>query len=147
MSVTLTSPITGAAQTGLTSPTYTHVPDFPLDVNSKQVAVTALGGTQGGVTAHSVDKPFTLTFKRPKVLKTPSSGANARNNYELLTRKGVNVAALSDPKIAIMRTTIEIPVGSESLDPSSLRAMISAHIGAITQQSAGLGDSTVNGVF
>lgn len=59
MSFTLTSPITGAAQTGFTSPTYTLTSDLAPDNNGKQVAVTALGGTQVGVTTHSVAAPFT----------------------------------------------------------------------------------------
>ena len=64
-----TSPVTGAAQTGLTTPTYTFVADVAPDANGKQVAVTALGGTQVGVTPHSVASPFTGTFVRPKSFK------------------------------------------------------------------------------
>jgi hypothetical protein len=49
MSISVTSPITGGAQTGLTSPTYTVVTDTAPPGNpGKQVAVTALGGTQAG---------------------------------------------------------------------------------------------------
>lgn len=54
MAFTLTSPITGAAQTGFTTPTYTHVSDVAPEANGRQVAVTALGGTQTNVIAHSV---------------------------------------------------------------------------------------------
>jgi hypothetical protein len=69
MSFTLTSPITGAAQTGLTAPTYTHTPDVAPAASGRQVAVTALGGTQTGVLAHTVSSPFTLTFFKPSVSK------------------------------------------------------------------------------
>ena len=69
MSFTLTSPVTGGAQTGFTSPTYTIVSDTAPDNNGKQVAVSAIGGTQSGVTIHSVASPFTITFARPKSFK------------------------------------------------------------------------------
>jgi len=42
MTFALSSPVTGAAQTGLTSPTYTVTADTPPDANAKQYAVTAL---------------------------------------------------------------------------------------------------------
>lgn len=147
MSIALTSPITGLAQTGLTSPTYTHVADTPPDVNAKQYAVTALGGTQVGVEVHAVDNPFTITAKRPRVLKTASNGASARNNYELLIRKGVVVDTAGTRKVAITRIIYEIPVGAESHDPESIRAMASAAGGAVSQASSGIGDTLVNGVF
>jgi len=69
MSFNLTSPVTGASQTGFTAPTYTLTVDTAPDVNAKQWAVTALGGTQAGVSSHSVASPFTVTMFRPKVLR------------------------------------------------------------------------------
>jgi hypothetical protein len=42
MTIALTTPVTGTAQTGLTSPTYTVVADTPPNAYSKQYAVTAL---------------------------------------------------------------------------------------------------------
>ena len=97
MSFALTSPITGLAQTGFTAPTYTIVTDIAPDVSGKQVAVTALGGTQAGVTAHSMASPFTITFFRPKVFRflgkpNPTTGLIKdvpRNTFKLITRKGV----------------------------------------------------------
>jgi hypothetical protein len=67
MTVSVTSPVTGSAQTGLTSPTFTLTTDVAPDVNGKQWVVTALGGTQTGVSVHSVASPFSLTFWRPKI--------------------------------------------------------------------------------
>lgn len=147
MSIALTSPITGLAQTGFTTPTYAHVTDTPPDVNAKQYAVTALGGTQVGVDVHAVDNPFTITVKRPRVLKTTANGVSARNNYEMLVRKGVVVDAVGTRKVAIIRVIYEIPVGAESHDPESLRAMNSAAGGTVSQASSGIGDTLVNGVF
>lgn len=51
MTIALSSPVTGGAQTGFTSPTYTLTADTPpAGSGGKQYAATALGGTQAGVT-------------------------------------------------------------------------------------------------
>jgi hypothetical protein len=155
MTVSVTSPITGGAQTGFTSPTYTLTSDVAPDNNGKQVAVTALGGTQTGVTTHSVASPFTHTFVRPKVFKTlgqpnPVTGVIkdiGRNTYYLLTRKGA-VPAVNQPAVtAAIRTQLDIPAGTDTYSPAELRAAISAHIGYLTQVSAGLGDTSVSGIM
>lgn len=155
MTFSLSSPITGGAQTGFTAPTYTHVPDNFPDVNGKQVAVSALGGTQAGVTVHSVSSPFTIAALRPKAYKVlgktnPVTGLLPSvpvNQYKVITRKGVLPLAGQPFSAARITTVIEIPAGSDTADPSNLRAMFSAHIGALSQQSAGLGDTVVSGVL
>lgn len=151
----LTSPITGLAQTGLTSPTYTHVTDVAPDTNGRQVAVSALGGTQSGVLVHSAASPFTLTFARPKVFKTlgpvnPQTGALRqvpRNVWKLITRKGVIPLAGQPASVMLVTTILEVPAGSEVADPNGIRAALSAHFGALSQQSAGFGDSVVSGIL
>lgn len=58
VSISWSSPITGQPQTGLTNPTYTTITDTAPPGNpGKQVAVSALGGTQAGVNVHSVCHP------------------------------------------------------------------------------------------
>lgn len=155
MTVALTSPITGAAQTGLTAPTYTLVADTPPAQNAKQWAVTALGGTQTGVTSHSVASPFTISVFRPNVSQTlqpvdPVTGVLRRvgyNTYKVITRKGVLPLAGQAFKNAVFTTTLEVPAGSDTADSEDLRAALSAHIGALTQTSAGLGDTVVQGIL
>jgi hypothetical protein len=151
---TLTTPITGAAQTGLTAPTYTLISDLAPDNNGRQVAISALGGTQAGVTVHSVASPFTITFTRPRVFKqlgkpNPTTGLIKdvpRNTFKLITRKGVTPLA-SQPFVNLQITTIvDVPAGSDTYDSANIRAALSAHIGALSQQSAGAGDTLVNGV-
>jgi len=151
----LTSPISGAAQTGLTSPTYSFVPDVAPDNNGKQVAVTALGGTQAGVTTHSGSAPFTVTFSRPKVFKnlgkanpqTGLIGSVPRNQYKLITRKAVLPLA-GQPVVTMMVTTvIELPAGADTADAPNVRAALSAHIGALDQQAADLGETVVTGIM
>lgn len=155
MTWSLTTPITGGAQTGFTSPTYTIVADVAPDVNGKQNAVSALGGTQAGVTAHTVSSPFTITFIRPRNLKVvgktnPVTGLLpnvAKNTWKLIVRKGVLPLVGQPASIMSINMTVEVPAGADSADPANVRAAFSAAIGALNQQSAGIGDSAVSGIF
>jgi hypothetical protein len=150
-----TSPITGATQTGLTSPTYTIAADNAPDANGKQYYVSALGGTQTGVLAHSVAAPFTQSMFRPKVLKTlapvnPVTGvlrSVPMNDYKVITRKGVLPLAGQSYKTALIKTELAIPAGSDLADPLSLRAAISAHIGLLWQIADGIGSTTLTGTL
>ncbi len=150
-----TSPITGSTQTGLTSPTYTIAADSNPDNNGKQYYVSALGGTQTGVLAHSVAAPFTLAMFRPKTLKVlapvnPVTGvlrSVPMNTYKAITRKGVLPLAGQSYKTAMLKSEFDIPAGSDLADPLSLRAMISAHIGLLTQISSALGDTVTTGTI
>lgn len=155
MTASITSPLTGGAQTGFTSPTYTLVDDFAPDAsNGKQKVVTAVGGTQAGVVAHSVASPFTITISRPKQLKMlPPVGNNGQvaavpnNTYKVIVRKGVTPAANQASRLASATVEINVPAGSDTYDPANVRAMLSALIGALSQVSAGLGDTAVSGVL
>lgn len=65
-----TSPITGAAVTGLTTPTMTFVEDQAPNGNARKFVVTSLGGTQTGCEAHSNASPYFLLVTRPANVKT-----------------------------------------------------------------------------
>lgn len=156
MSISVTSPITGGAQTGLTSPTYTVTPDTAPPGNpGKQVAVTALGGTQTGVTVHSVASPFTLNFTRPGTLRVlgspnPVTGVIQLvpvNTYKAIVRKGVTPLAGQPIKVMNLTLTADVPAGADLADPQNVRAGFSLMVGAISQQSAGYGDLAINGVL
>lgn len=149
-----TTPVTGAAQTGFTSPTYTLSVDTYPGVNGKQHAVTAVGGTQVGVRTHSVSDPFTVAGGRPTSLRSlPAVNGNGgyssvpRNTYFVITRKGVNIAANQPAVTALISTKFEIPAGADAYDSPNVRAACSLHIGAVNQQSAGLGDLCTSGVL
>jgi hypothetical protein len=154
MSFALTSPITGSAQTGFTSPTYTHVADLAPTATGKQVAVSALGGTQAGVTTQTVSSPFSLTFVRPVVFRVlgkpnPTTGIIKdvpRNTYKFICRKGVT--PLAGQPFATMQVTlqVDVPAGSDTADAPNVRAALSAALGALTQQSAGIGDTVTSGI-
>jgi hypothetical protein len=155
MTITVTSPITGGAQTGFTSPTYTLTADIAPDNNGKQNAVTALGGTQAGVTTHSVASPFTVTAIRPKVFRSlgkpnPVTGLVKdvpRNVYKVLVRKGVTPLVNQPYTTMLCTATIEVPAGADTYDAPNIRAALSALIGALNQQSAGIGDTAVSGII
>lgn len=155
MTITVTSPITGAAQTGLTTPTYTLTADTPPNPNGKQNAVTALGGTQTGVTVHSVAAPFTVSAFRPAVFRqlgkaNPVTGLIAnvpKNSYKVITRKGVLPLAGQPYQTMLVTTIIDVPAGADLADAANVRAALSAHIGALSQQSAGIGDTAVSGII
>jgi hypothetical protein len=154
MTIAISSPITGAAQTGFTAPTYTVVSDSAPDVNAKQYAVTALGGTQTGVTSHSIASPFTMTFWRPKILRllgipNPTTGILRdvpSNVFALVTRKGVTPLAGQAIRMMQIETKVTVPAGADTADAANIRAALSAHIGGISQISAGFGDTAVTGV-
>lgn len=149
-----TTPVTGAAQTGFTSPTYTLAADTYPGVNGKQYAVTAVGGTQAGVRTHSVSDPFTIAGGRPTSLRSlPALNGNGgyssvpRNVYFQTVRKGVNIAANQPAQIAQMNIRWDVPAGSDSYDAANLRAMTSLGIGTASQQSAGIGDMLTTGIL
>lgn len=154
MAINLTSPITGSAVTGLTSPTYTLVDDFSPMSNGRQKAVTALGGTQAGVLTHTATNPFTITAIRPMSFKgigQPDANGLIRsvpkNTTKLLVRKGVTPAANQPPQVMLIEVNMIVPAGAETFDKVNVNAAISAAIGALSQQSAGISDTVNTGIL
>lgn len=155
MSVTLSSPVTGAAQSGLTSPTYTTVDDTAPSANMRQYAVTALGGTQTGVTTHSTNSPFTVSFVRPvtyKALGAVNSSTGLlrsvpKNTHKVITRKGMTVLSGQPVVTGLVSTNIDVPAGVDLADPSNLKAMLSLHIGVLEQLSSSLGQLCLTGIL
>lgn len=155
MSINPSSPVTGAAQTGFTAPTYTLTADTSPGPNSKQWAVTALGGTQSNVEAHTVSKPFTMTYFKPQRLQTlpganPVTGVIKNipiNKYKLVTRKGAKPASNQPDLVNLITTDFGIFAGVDTYEPEEIKAAISAHIGFLWQIAAGIGDTAINGVM
>lgn len=131
------SPVTGAAVSGLTSPTYTLTADTAPVSNGKQWAVTALGGTQTGVTTHSTSSPFTITsFKAAnvKVLGSvvPSTGqlsAVPKNNISWLLRKGMIPLAGQSPSTQVITLSVSTPAGSDLAAAAEIKAAASCFVG------------------
>lgn len=154
MSINLSTPVTGMAITGLASPTYTLVQDTsaPAPI-SKSWYVSALGGTQTGVEAHTISSPFTISWKNPanlSIVGTPDvtgvyRGASKLNKYELLIRKGARPLANQAHRLNMVRVIITCEAGTETADPMQLAAMLSLAGGALTQQAAGILDTVKTG--
>jgi hypothetical protein len=154
MTTSLSSPVTGGAQTGLTSPTYTLTADVGPNAYSRQYAITALGGTQTNVRTHSQSDPFTITAQRPaQAVGVPvvASGATlgkvGRNEHIVRTRKGVVCVVGQNPQICIIETRISVPAGADVNDAVNLRAALSLHVGALWANSSGEGDTVVTGIL
>lgn len=155
MTIAVTSPVTGAAQVGLTTPTYTVIADTPPEMTAKQWAVTVLGGTQSGVRIHSSSDPFTFTAFKPKVFQSlgkahPVTGVVKFvpfNRFRGLTRKGVIPLAGQPVTTMFIDTSFSVPAGSDTADAPNIRAACSFHFGIIAQQSSGIGDTLVTGLL
>lgn len=148
------SPITGAAITGLTSPTYTPTADNQPAPNGKQFFVSALGGTQPGVLVHGISSPFTLSAFRPssfKMLGQPSPAGVIRsfpkNNFDFLIRKAVAVAANQPMQIMPIRVQIGIPAGADVYDAINVKAGISCAAGLIYALAQEIYNSLVTGTL
>lgn len=148
------SAITGGAQTGFTSPTYTPAIDFAPDKNSKQWAMTAIGGTQTGVLVHSASNPFTATWFKPATYRmlgqpNPVTGRVKEvpmNRSTLLVRKGMLPLAGQPFYVGSGRVVFDVPAGADTADQANLRALVSCLAGIVNQLSAGIGDTLVTGV-
>lgn len=158
MSIVPTSPLTGAAQTGFTNPTFTLVEDEAgkPSANSKQWIISALGGTQpASVDVHSVSRPFTLTFVRPKAFKVlgipnPTTGVVSQvpmNVWKVIARKGVTPLSGQASKVLPIQLQIAVPAGADEDDDDNIRAVLSMLFGALNDVSSDLGDSLISGVL
>lgn len=156
MSFTLSSPVTGGAQTGFTSPTYTIAADTPPNSSGKQYAVSAIGGTQAGVdAASSPSRPFTVTLERPPVLRAltavdPVTGQLRnipKNTYKIRVRKGVTPLAGQPASLFLLTLAMDVPAGADVADAPNVRAALSLLIGSLNQISASIGDTLVTGVI
>jgi hypothetical protein len=154
MTLAVTSPVTGGAQTGFTTPTYTLTTDSAPTTFGRQYAVTTVGGTGNTPRLHAVSDPFTITLSRAAVLRplqtaNPTTGRYGpvpKNVHKIIVRKGVNFAANQAPETMLISTDISVPAGSDAYNPVDVRAAISLFCGALFASSAGIGDTCVTGV-
>lgn len=148
------SPVTGGAQIGFTSPTYTLLQDSNPSGNSRRWIVSAVGGTQAGVTANTASQQFAIEVEKPVAIKQLGApGLNGQvavvplNKYKVTVLKSVTPGANQLPRMAIGRFEISVPAGSETYDAANVKACISLLVGALTQLSAGIGDTVITGVL
>ncbi len=155
MTIALSSPITGSAVSGLTSPTFTLTADVAPTALGRQWAVTALGGTQTGVTPSSVGSPFTVNFVRPAAYKVlsavnPVTGVLQNvpmNHWEIIFRKGMIPLSGQAVKPAVVRILLDLPAGVDTADPNSVRSLISFIGGVFASEASDVADSVITGVW
>lgn len=154
MTALLVSPITGAAVTGLTSPTYTVVAGRAPDMATELWAVSALGGTQAGVTANSPSSPFWLSWRAPKQWRYAGIPDNAGvlrnvpyNVWNIDVRKGMLPLAGQAPLPAYIKMQVGFPAGADLADPLSMKAMWSFTTGALWAGASDQAISFVSGIL
>jgi len=104
---------------------------------------------------HATSSPFTITFQRPAnarsaPLPNPVTGVIAnspRNVYSIFVRKGMKPGTGQNPQTAVFRCDLSVVAGADVTEPDDVRAALSLLIGAMTQQSAGIGDTLINNVL
>lgn len=149
------TPVTGAAVSGLTSPTYTISQDSVVAPNQKQYVVTALGGTQTDVSVHSVSSPFLVSVTKPAVFKPlslidPRTGrltSVPRNVWKMIFLKGATPLAGQAIVPILGRMEFAIPAGVDSADPNEVRAFWSFIGGLLSAQAGGLASSCLEGTL
>lgn len=155
MSVSLTSPVTGSAVTGFTSPTYTLTEDSAGKSYAKQWAVTALGGTQpGSVDVHSISTPWTVTVERPANFRgvgtpnpvTGTLGVQPRNVFKVRFRKGMLPLSGQADQISNCELRIPIVAGADSADPENIRALFSLMGGILNADADTLAQACIDGI-
>lgn len=155
MSFTPSSPVTGAAVTGLTSPTYTITADTAPAPNAKQYYVSATGGTQTGVTLHTVGNPFVVSAWRPVSLAISSffsaltgfRSKNPVNRYKVNVVKGTTPVLGAPIQNVVIRMEIEVPAGSETNDAVNVAAAFSLAGGTLFAQANGILDTVKTGTL
>ncbi len=152
-----TSPVVGPTTvTGLTNPTYTLTEDqAPPDSNARQFVCLTLGGTQTGVTTHSIASPFTITMFKPKALKVlgnpnPVTGVVSNvpvNVFKLIVRKGVTVLAGQPIYPAMVKAEMSIPAGADTADLPNIRAMLTCTAGVLQVNANEICNSLASGTL
>lgn len=151
--INLTGPTTTTGTTTLlTSPTYSFVPGIAKDPGNKAYTVSALGGTQTGVTIHSLAKPMEIIFKRfSNYLRaakynslTQLFGIVPKNTISVIGRNGVNISA-TQVEVQSVRIDISIPAGAETFDAAKVEAGTLMVLQATINQLGALLDASRTG--
>jgi len=152
--INLSGPTTATTAGLLTAATYSFIPDMANDARSKVYVVSAIGGTQPGVNAHTADLPKLIVFKKPAnwaVLGgySATTGRWARvpkNTFRVVGKIGVLVAA-GQTEIMTLGLDIPIPAGALSYDQANTEAGIVMFLQGIINQLPGFIATTKTGLM
>lgn len=138
----ISSPVTGAAVTGLTSPAFTLV-GVNSDYRTRKYYVSQLGGTQPGVVPHNIAKPFTIEVQRPATIKYPSASVLdtvgnistvPKNRFDVKTEKGIDVNAAGGVGVSYAGAYASIPVNGTVQDLMSIKSQLSLTVGTLVAE-------------
>lgn len=141
------SPVTGLTTIPggyLTSPTFTLSLAQTLNQLEKAYIVSALGGTQAGVEAHTGSNPFMLKASVPAVFRGQGLTQNGVgsvtqgfNVFKTMFLKGLVIDAAGNRRVAQVRTEYLMPPGWELYDPESGASLLSFSGAAVRDLAAG----------
>lgn len=151
MAFSPTSPITGAAVTGLTTPTMTFVEDQAPNGNQRKFVVTQLGGTQTGCEVHSNASPYYVLVTRPAQSKplpriNPQTGQYVsvpKNEYRVQFFKGATIGStVPQEDVILMDARFRVPAGIDlaANDTEELKTLLSFIGGFFYSNASGLYD-------
>lgn len=151
MTIAMSSPVTGGAQSGFTAPSITIAPANNPGANGKMWYVTAVSGMPG-VTTHSASDPFTITVWQPAIYKIADFVTSTvfrkppKNTHKIIVKKGVTFNSTMPKDVFVISGEFAVPQGCENLDAPNVRAAISMFVGSCSQLSSGFGDTVVTNV-
>jgi len=141
MSITLAGPTAAITTTSLTAATYTFTSALAADNRSKAFVVSALGGTQTGVSAHSVDAPKKFNVKNPAQFLQPSAYNATSGRYGKVPKNSTRVVGTGSAKVTAtqwetipMSLDIGVPAGAMSYDRANVEASVAFFIAALWDQ-------------
>lgn len=154
MSINLAGPTAAVTTSQLTAATYTFVTDMAQDARSKVFVVSALGGTQTGVSAHTVDAPKQMIFKKPASFAQPSGYNQVSGRYGKVPKNTTRVMFRGSAKVAAnqweglpISMDIGVPAGAVSYDRANVEASVTAFIAGLWDQKEELITALYDGLY
>lgn len=154
MPISLTGPTAAVTTDTLTAATYTFVSDMASDNRSKVFVVSALGGTQAGVVAHTVDSPKMFIVKKPANYVQPSGYNVTSGRYSKVPKNVTRVLFRGSAKVAAnqwetmpISLDIGVPAGATGYDRANVDASLSAFIAALWDQKEELAKALYDGLY
>lgn len=154
MSINLAGPTAAITAGNLTAATYTFVSEMASDFRSKAFVLSALGGTQTGVTPHTVDAPKMFIVKKPASNAVASAyntttgryGKVPKNTTRVIGKGSANVAAGQVETIPIT-LDIAIPAMAMTYDRPNVEASVLMFIAALYDQKEELIAALRDGLY
>lgn len=154
MSILLTGPTTASTTPVITGGTYTFVPDLPADNRSRVAVISAVGGTQTGVSIHTAEAPKQFITKRPASIAQPSGFNTTTGRYSKVPKNVTRVIFRGSAKVSanqweVIPITLDLPIpaGAESFDRANVDASVLAFITGLYDQRVQICQALYDGLY